>query len=168
MTSRIKRSRREIGKTNQRIGKRGEQVANSVLHGLGIECLEKIATPALYVPYVDRGMGRIVPGVFRVVFEEKVAGDRHGLLPDGTGVLAEVKTIADRPLSYGDLEDHQHSGLLNWSKMGGLALIVWVHHSVYVMRYPIEGFEKGKPIHPERAQGIHDYTVKYLSKRIYG
>jgi hypothetical protein len=128
--------------------------------------LQKIATPAFYTPYYNQRTGKNVPGVYHVVFGEKVSGDRHGLLEDGTGVLAEVKTITDRPLSYGDLELHQHGGLESWSLSNGLALIVWVHDDVYIMRYPIEGFEKGKPIHPERARILHEETLKWIDERV--
>ena len=160
-----KRSSQEIGRTNQRVGKSGENVANSVMHGLGIECLEKIATPVKLTPYKSRG--KIVPRVYYVVWGEKVSGDRHGVLSNGTGVLAEVKTIHDRNLRYGDLEDHQHAGLAKWSSHNALAVIVWVHSpDVFIMRYPIEGFVKGTGIDPEQARRLNRDALAWIEERL--
>jgi hypothetical protein len=47
--------------------------------------------------------------------------------------------------------------------LGGLSLVVWVHHSgVYVIRYPIDGFEKGKSIKPEQAGKLHEETLEWI------
>jgi hypothetical protein len=155
-------------RSNQRTGSHGETLANSVLHGLGIEMLQKIGTPVKLTPYRDRG-GRGVKGVYYVKFEERVKGDRHGVLPDGTSVLIEVKTYWDRNLRYSDLDDHQHADLREHAGIGAaLSLLVWVHNSgVWVMQYGaggIAGFLPRSSISPERAEELHDETIRRINE----
>lgn len=110
---------------NKRTGNHGEDVAAAALRLLGVQCVAKIATPHRRInkpPYI--------------VYDEKVAGDHHGILPNGIGVLAESKTIAGGRLNYSELKPHQHKALQEWSSNGGLALVVWVSDfEVFVMEY---------------------------------
>ena len=133
-----------MSRSQQRTGKQGESVAESTLSGLGIEMLEKIGTPILAIP-----AGR---GLFKVVWGEKVSGDRRGILPGGRSVLIEVKTILDANLTYSELKPHQHKGLKAHADWGGLSLLCWVHNTgVYVMEYPVSGFDPGTSITPQVA-----------------
>lgn len=110
---------------NKTTGNRGEDVAAAMLRLRGIQCVSKIATPHRRIktpPYI--------------VYDEKVAGDHRGILPNGIGVLAESKTIAGDRLNYSELKPHQHSALRDWSDNNGLSLIVWVSdYGVFVMEY---------------------------------
>lgn len=157
--------KQHTGRRNQKIGKDGERLAQSVLNGLGIEMLEKIGTPVLIAPYIG-GRGA-VPGVYYVKWGEKVSGDRRGILPGGRSVLIEVKTVWDGNLPFGQLDDHQHNALKRHASFGGLSLLVWVHNDgVFVMEYPaggIPGFIPHKSITPARARDFHEKTVGLIS-----
>lgn len=133
-------------KHEQTIGKQGQNLAAAELRSIGIEMVEKIATPVLLIPSAHKGL-------FRPVFEEPVSGDHRGILHDGTSVLAETKTIMDRNLRYSDLRDHQPARLTEHVSWGGLSLLVWVHsEGIYIMQWPIFGFKPGTSISPKNAQ----------------
>jgi hypothetical protein len=143
-------------KREQQIGKDGEQLARSVLNGLGLEFIEKIATPVLLIRSK-------YPGLFRVIFEQPVAGDHRAMFPDGRSVLIEVKTVLDRNLVWSDLREHQPAKLQQHAELNGLSLLVWVHDTgVYVMRFPIAGFGPGKGITPAQAAILHGVTTIYI------
>lgn len=145
-------------KMEQQIGKNGEQLARSILDGLGVEMLEKIGTPVKLIP-----VSSARKNVYQVIFGEKVAADHRGMFPDGRSVLIEVKTIHGRNLVWSDLRDHQPAKLQQHAELNGLSLLVWVHDSsVYVMRFPINGFGPGKGITPSRAYLEHHNTVEYI------
>ena len=129
-----------------RTGKAGEELAESVLHSLGVEQIERVSTPVKLIPSK-------VPGLFKVIYGEKVIGDRRGILPGGRSVLIEVKTILDRNLRYSDLREHQPAGLTRHAELGVMSLLVWVHSSgVNVLEWPISGFGPGKSIDPRTAE----------------
>jgi hypothetical protein len=133
-------------RAQQRIGASGEELAESVLRSLGIEQIERVGTPVKLIPSK-------APGLFKVVFGEKVIGDRRGILPGGRSVLCEVKTILDRNLRYSDLREHQPAGLTRHTELGGLSLLIWVHSSgINVLEWPISGFGPGKSIDPRTAE----------------
>jgi hypothetical protein len=70
--------------------------------------------------------------------------------------LAETKTILDRNLRYGDLRAHQPERLQMHANLGGLSLLVWVHHTgIYIMKFPIDGFEKGSSITVSQARELN-------------
>ena len=147
-------------KTQQLVGSRGEGTTKSILSGMGINMIERIATPVKLIPY-HLGARR---DVYRVVWGEKVSGDHRGLLVNGVSVLAETKTILDRNLRYGDLREHQPGKLQEHTDSNGLSLLVWVHSSgVYVMRWPIDGFGPGKSIGVDRAESERIAAVAYIS-----
>ena len=132
-------------RAQQQVGKHGQEVAASALRRLGVEMVEEIGTPVHLIPTGNQG-------AFRVVYGEKVSGDHRGILPGGQSVLAETKTIVDRNLRYSDLREHQPGRLSTHAALGGLSLLVWVHHSgVYIMRWPVPGFEARKSIDAEHA-----------------
>jgi len=137
-----------MSRAEQSTGKHGQEIAAATLRGMGIEMLEKIATPVLLIPSRYKGF-------FKVIFEEPVSGDHRGILDGGRSVLAETKTIMDRNLRYSDLREHQPAGLSEHAARGGLSLLVWVHNSgVYVMEWfsdGIPGFEHGKSLTPQAA-----------------
>lgn len=146
-------------KREQQIGKHGEQLAESVLNGLGIELLEKVGTPVKLIPVTHR-----LRNVFQVIFGERVSADRRGILPNGRSVLIEVKTIMDKNLTWGALRPHQPGALTRHAEFNGLTLLVWVHSSgVYVMLWPILNFMHGKGITPEQAAQKHESTVRYIA-----
>ena len=124
-------------KQQQSIGKHGQKIAESALRMIGVNMVEKIATPVLLVQHSKH------TGWFRVIYEEPVSGDHRGILNDGTSVLAETKTILDHNLRWSDMREHQPARLDEHNKYGGLSLLVWVHSTgTYVMEWPIAGFEK--------------------------
>jgi len=142
----------------QLIGKHGQQLARSVLSGLGLEMIEEIGTPVKLIPVASSRKG-----VYQVIWGEKVAGDHRAMFPDGRSVLIEVKTVLDRNLVWSDLREHQPAKLQQHADLNGLSLLVWVHDSgVYVMRFPIEGFGAGKGITPDQAAEYHKFTVGYI------
>jgi len=140
-----------MSRREQSTGKQGQEVAAATLRHLGIEMVEKIATPVLLIPSHYKGL-------FKVIFEEPVSGDHRGILKGGRSVLAETKTIIDRNLRYSDLREHQPGRLSEHAAMGGLSLLVWVHNSgVYVLEWNeggIIGFTKGTSLSPETAQAL--------------
>ena len=135
-------------KHEDRVGKAGQELAAAALRRLGVEMVERVATPAKYIPTKE-------PGVFRVIWEEPVSGDHRGILPGGRSVLAEVKTILDRNLRWSDLRDHQPGALSDHARWGGLSLLVWVHTTgVYIMDWTNLGGEFDRPgagLKPEQA-----------------
>jgi len=146
----------------QLIGKDGEQLARSVLDGLGLEFIEKIGTPVKLIPVPSSRKN-----VYQVIFGEKVAADHRAMLPDGRSVLVEVKTVYDRNLVWSDLRDHQPAKLQQHAEFNGLSLLVWVHDSgVFVMRFPIEGFGPGKGINAYQAEILHADTVRYITNNL--
>lgn len=152
---------------NQQIGKIGQQQAASFLSGnVGLLMVEPIGTPAKYIPAHSHRKD-----VFRVVFGEKVSGDHRALLPDGSSVLIETKTVYDGNLTWSHLRDHQPERLSYHAGIGSaVSLLVWVHHSgIYVMRWEVDGiagFGPRKGITAARAQELHDETMVYLNGRI--
>jgi hypothetical protein len=136
----------DMSRNEQSIGGAGEQYAASALSSLGVEMVERIGTPVKAIPHPR------IPGYYQVIWYEPVAGDHRGILPGGRSVLAETKTILNRNLQYSDLREHQPGCLSRHSELGGLSLLVWVHSTgIFVMRWPIDGFEPHKSITPERA-----------------
>ncbi len=152
-----------MSRQEQNTGKHGEQLARSILDGLGIEMLEKIGTPLKLIPVPSARKN-----VYQVIFGEKVAADHRAMFPDGRSVLIEVKTIYDRNLVWSDLRDHQPAKLQQHAELNGLSLLVWVHGTgVYVMRFPINGFGPGKGIAPAQAQIHHEETIAYIEGCLY-
>lgn len=130
------------------VGKHGQNLAAAALSRIGVELVEQIGTPVKLIP-----ASQSRKDVFRVVWGEKVSGDHRGILPGGRSVLAETKTILDRNLQYSDLRPHQPAALTAHAKMGGASLLVWVHSSgIFILQWPIEGFESGTSISPAMAE----------------
>ena len=154
-----------MSRMEQQVGKHGQQQAASYLAGLGLEMVEPIGTPVTLIPFGLR------KDAFRVIFGEKVSGDHRALLPDGSSVLIETKTVYDGNLTYGHLREHQPDCLSRHASIGrAVSLLVWVHHSgIYVMRWTpdgIGGFGFRKSITPERARQLHDECMEYLAERM--
>ena len=150
---------------NQRVGKHGQQQAASYLVGIGLEMVEPIGTPVTLIKAGARN------DVFRVIWGEKVSGDHRALLPDGSSVLIETKTVLDGNLTYSHLREHQPERLSRHASIGtAVSLLVWVHHSgIYVMQWTpggIPGFEPRKSITPERAKYLHKLCMEYLNERM--
>ena len=153
------------GRENQLHGAHGEQLASSVLVGMGVNDPEKIGTPVQLTPYFKYGKKAPEKGVFRVKFGEKVSGDRRGVLDNGISVLIEVKTLLDKDrIIFSDMRDHQPERLARHASYGkALSLLVWVHSSgVYAMRFPIAGFGPGKSIKLKQAIDLHFETTKWI------
>ena len=151
-------------KREDRMGKAGQNIAASVLSGMGIEMVEKIGTPVRLVPVNPR------QNIFKVFWEEAVSGDHRGILPGGISVLAETKTILDRNLRYSDLRHHQPERLQEHSQHGGISLLIWVNGSyrenVFVMLFPIIGFEPGKSIKVEEARYEDQVARRFIYQKI--
>jgi hypothetical protein len=146
-------------KQQQQTGKYGQELAAAVLRGMGIEMVEQIGTPVLLIP-ADKGRQ-----TYRVVYGEKVSGDHRGILRGGRSVLVETKTVLDRNLRWSDLRDHQPERLQQHHDLGGLSLLVWVHHTgVFVMAFPILGFGKGESIAPEMGMIADSMTRREIKE----
>ncbi len=149
-----------MSRQEQNIGKHGEQLAESVLSGLGLEMIEKVGTPVRLIPVKSAQF----KNAYFVIWGEQVAADRRAMLPDGRSVLIEVKTITGRNLQWSDLRPHQPAKLQQHAELNGLSLLVWVNDTVNVMRWPIAGFGPGKGITPEQAVKEHIETVAYIER----
>lgn len=146
-----------MSKRQKQIGDAGQNLAANALRQLDVRMVEKIGTPVKCIP-TSR------PGVFTVIWGEKVAGDHRGVLVGGRSVLAETKTILDRNLRWSDFREHQPAALTEHAELGGLSLVVWVHSSgVYVMQWPVDGLEAGKSITPEVAADRDEETREELA-----
>jgi len=138
----------ERGRQNQRAGEQGEHIAEVVLRTLGVDLVEKIATPAIMLK------GRYV----RV---GKVSGDRRGVLaPNGRSVHSEVKSYKSKNLSYSVMKPHQRDWLTRHAEAGGLSLLIWISaFDVYVMKWGVDGipgFMKPRSsITPEKARELN-------------
>ena len=142
-------------KINKIIGEAGQNLAAAALRSYGVEMVEKIGTPVRCIPHPTQR------GYYRVIWNEPVAGDHRGILAGGRSVLAETKTILDRNLRWSDFRAHQPAALSEHARLGGLSLIIWVHHSgVYVMSWPIPEFGPGQSLTPERALIINDEALQ--------
>lgn len=148
----------------QQVGKHGQTKAASYLSGVGIEMLEEIGNPYSIIRWMPNGY-------FEVVFTDVASGDHRGVLPDGTSVLVETKTVYDSNLTYSHMRDHQPERLSRHASFGALSLLVWVHNSgIYVMRWyedGIEGFAPRKSITPELAQNLHNGFLEFMERRLY-
>jgi hypothetical protein len=141
-----------MSKTSKTIGAAGEDQGEAALARVGVFQIEKIGTPAKYIPINAK---LTLQSIFKIVFGEKVIGDRRGVARGGLSVLAEVKTCFDRNLQWSDLRPHQPKGLTDHDALGGISLIVWVtDNGVHVMRWPIDGFGPGKGLTKEKADSI--------------
>ncbi len=135
-------------KREQQVGQQGQKQAAGALRRAGVNMVEQIGTPVKLIP-MGTVRGR---QVFQVIYGDKVSGDHKGIMPDGTSVLAETKTILDRNLRYSDLREHQPERLTEHHENNGISLLVWVHSTgIYILRWPITYFVKGKSITPEEA-----------------
>lgn len=156
-----------MARSEQRIGASGEQLVENRLRAIGFDMIEKIGTPIRMTPLPTfainalRRMGINTNGIFRVAFGDKVAGDRRAIInPSGRSVLIETKTILNRNLRYSDLRKHQPGKLDEHSVLGGISILAWVHESgVYIMQWPVPGFQKGKSIKTEQAQSLNIMEV---------
>ena len=141
-----------MGRSEQRLGKAGEQRAATAVRVLGIEMVEQIGTPIKIVKTKKDKYGRIW---YQVIWGEKVSGDTRGILPGGRSVLVETKTIMDRNLRYSDLRTHQGGRLTEHAEFGGLSLLVWVHDTgIKILKWPVSDFGPGKGLTPEVAERL--------------
>ena len=158
-----------MSRIQQRSGKHGQKMAASYLSGLGIEDIEEIGTPVIITPAKVGGSSR--RNVYHVIYGAKVSGDHRGVLPDGSSVLIETKTVNENTLGWSQMRPHQPDRLSRHAKHGGaVSLLVWVNHpDIFVMRWMpdgIAGFMPGKGISRERAKALHEETLSYLRSRI--
>jgi hypothetical protein len=138
-----------MSKREQTIGRQGQELAASALRRVGVELVEEIGTPFHLIPHPR------IAGYYRVIFGEKVSGDHRGVLPGGRSVLAETKTITDRPLRWSDFREHQPGRLDAHAEAGGVSLVVWVNqYGAHVLHWPIMGFGPGKSVSFETARDL--------------
>jgi hypothetical protein len=138
-----------MSRKEQSIGKHGQECAAVALRVAGVDMVEQIGTPVHLIPHPTQA------GYYRVIYGEKVSGDHRGILPGGRSVLAETKTIRDRPLRWSDFREHQPERLDAHADAGGVSLVVWVNDDgAYIMRWPIPGFGPGKSIDLKRAREL--------------
>jgi hypothetical protein len=139
-----------MSRTEQAIGKHGQELAQATLRRMGVKMVEQIGTPVHLIPHLrDKGY-------YRVIFGEKVSGDHRGITFGGISVLVETKTILGREtLRWSDFREHQPGRLSEHHDEGGLSLVAWVSDiGVFVLRWPIPGFGPGKSINFERAREL--------------
>lgn len=138
-----------MGRISQRLGKAGESQAMQALYRLGVGQVEEIGTPVTLKPINPS------QNIYKIIWRKRVIADHRGVAKGGISVLAEVKTVFGRNLQYGDLRDHQPGALEEHARLGGISLLVWVtDNGVHIMRFPIEGFLKGKGLTQARAEAI--------------
>lgn len=162
-----------MAKKSQSIGAGGEQIAEMRLRGIGLGMVEKIGTPVKLVSIPKRTrkymqkFGFNPNGVFRVIFGEKVSGDRRALVPgSGVSVLIETKTILDRNLRWSDLRDHQPGRLDYHVELGGISLLAWVHQTgVYVLQWPVPDFGPRKSITVDQARWLEIEDINGINTK---
>ncbi len=138
-----------MSRKEQSIGKQGQELAAASLRAVGVELVEQIGTPVRLIPHPKQ------TGYYRVIYGDKVSGDHRGVLPGGRSVLAETKTILDRPLRWSDFREHQPGALSAHVDAGGISLVVWVNqYGAHVLQWPIVGFGPGKSIDFEKARRL--------------
>lgn len=141
------------GRLTKQKGVMGERIARVQLSLLGIELIERVATPVSLIPYRDPTTEKIIPGVFSVKYCDRVSGDIRGVWPGGKSVHCEVK-LRDKPrLRFSDIRKHQRDWLTKHDKTGGISLLIWVSGTdIFVLRWPIPGFDKGTGLSMEKAR----------------
>lgn len=150
---------RRGGRRSKRKGDAGEDVAHSLLTMMGARMLQKIATPVRLIPPVSEAARREF--FRRVIFSKTVKGDRWGVDPDtGRSILAEVKTYAADRLAYSVLKPHQIAALNEHAACNGLTYLVWVHPTdIFVLRWPIPGFQSGTSISLGQAYAMKEQRI---------
>jgi len=129
------------GKRSKFKGDTGEMIARRAMIDMGLEFIHRINTPWKITR--DR-TGRVT----HAKAGNKVAGDWRAVAPwNGQSVLAEVKYRDNPTLPYSTLEDHQHRSLTEHQAVGGLSLLIWIHHEdPFVLIWPVDGFVPKKSI----------------------
>jgi hypothetical protein len=143
----------------------GEVIAEKQLFACGVRVIQPIETGwrvIKWLPHLGNRVAKVVPF-------KKVAGDLRGVIPGGRSVLVEVKVRAKGKLSWGDFRDHQRTHLEWHSNYGGLSLVAWVEdttNEVYLLEWPISGFQKYHPLKPEQARelDITDWLMRYTKE----
>ena len=134
-------------------GKRGEQIALSHLTSIGLYRGEIVETPYVVIARKTEN-----PQWIKIRRSKKVTGDIHGHNSVGTHVLAEVKSGGER-LLYSTMTKHGQHQIYNLDKQAekAIALVVWVRdeYELYVLQWPISGFQPHTSITPERAQELN-------------
>ena len=159
-----------MSKIQQLSGSNGQKQAANLLSSIGIEMVEEIGTPVKTLPVKHLPGLAYRKDIFRVIYGEKVSGDHHGLLPDGTSVLIETKTTDGGNLAWSHMRPHQPERLSRHASIGrAVSLLVWVRHpDIFVMRWTpdgIEGFREGKSIKPEQAKALHAEFIEFLAEQ---
>ena len=137
------------GKQAQAAGVRGEERATELLEGLGVRMVAPIATPFVIVRRHP-----VNKEFVQIKYKEKVAGDKNCIMGDGSGrrVLVEIKNYSTEKLSFTKLTDGQRARLQENHELNGISLVVWIApHGEYVLRWPVEGWERGRPLDRETA-----------------
>lgn len=151
-----------MGRKSQRKGATAERLAVRVLSvGQRVTLIRHIATPYRVVSQAP--CFRCGSTTKRVIRDRPVPGDIWGVMGDGSGraVLVEVKATPDR-LSVSDFRRNDHDQLPDleaYHAAGVVVLVFWVHDNYTngldgytIMRVPLTGLRKGKPIHADRAE----------------
>lgn len=132
------------GKQAQAAGVRGEERATELLERLGIRMVAPIATP-----FVIIRRHPVNKEFVQIRYKEKVAGDKNCIMGDGSGrrVLVEIKNYNTDKLSLTKLTEGQRARLQENHELNGISLVVWIApHGEYVLRWPVEGWMKGRPL----------------------
>jgi len=138
------KSKSKLGRQSVMKGKKGQAIALTEMRRIGfLECQE-IATPVVYV------RTRLIDQIpyHQVAYKERVNGDITAFLPNGVGVVCEVKTKTDGNLTWSIMQkhgEHQATNLDRISKIG-VALVAWVCavDECYLLQWPIPGFGPGR------------------------
>jgi hypothetical protein len=149
-------------RSEKNIGQAGEQLAKIALRQIGVQMVERIATPVKLLP------SKRDKGAFHVIWGETVSGDFRGIAPGGISVLAEVKTIMDRNLRWSDLREHQPGRLDEHAENGGISLLVWVNEmGVFVMNWAAlkeHRFGAGDGIEPATAKAYNVVDIRQCTE----
>jgi hypothetical protein len=154
------------GSNSQRTGASGEDAAALALGTIHTLCeITRIHTGWKVLRFRRRARGGGNHSQLADIIPlSKVAGDFRAVVQgSGRSVLVEVKTRENTNLTWTAFEPHQRKRLQAHTDAGAVGLVVWVHASgVYVLRWPIPGFRKGKGVTPRLAAGL-DLKYKDIS-----
>lgn len=133
--------RRQSARARQRSGAAAELLVANRLRALGLQCIEKQATPMAKV----RG---------EWTHCRQTTADYKALAPGGRAVLIEIKKRA-RLLQWSDLRAHQVAALDAHVAAGGLALLAYVSDiGIHILNWRPIGFGPGTSLTPGQARGL--------------
>jgi len=149
---------------NKKAGNAGQEHAAAALRRLGVLQVEETEPTFVITRRMKMGETTWCQGYYKA----KIAADLRGITDKGISVMAEVKTIWDRNLQWGDFKPHQPERLSEHAEHA-ISLVVWVHDSgIFVMDWRAIAWERpisisqhepllrpGRGLKPEEAESLN-------------